>query len=221
MCALVIVDAVRHDLLPPLGPDAPDIVWDPTAALVRRIEAGERADGIFAIDAALDRLEAEGLIDGATRRPLVQAEFGLAARPGSGIAAPRDAAELEALLLSVPSLVYSQAGASGIYFSALIDRLGLGDAVRAKSIVIPAGLTGETVRDGKAVLAIQQMSELRAVPGIEIVGPFPADVQQTTDFSAAIFREADNRPGAEAFIAELTSPAARNAYLERGLRVRF
>jgi molybdate transport system substrate-binding protein len=221
MCALVIVDAVKQDILSRLGEDAPEIVWDPTAALMKRIEAGERADGIFAIDGSLDELEARGVISGATRRPLVQAEFGIAVQPGMQISAPADGEALKALLLRVPSIVYSRAGASGIYFEKLIDRLGIGEEIRAKSLVIPAGLTGEKVRDGQAALAVQQMSELRAVQGIDIIGPFPADVQQTTDFSAAVLSDAEDPTGAEAFIAALTTPAAREAYLARGLKVRF
>lgn len=221
MCALVIFDALKQDILPPLGRTAPEIVWDPTAALLKRIEAGERADGIFAIDQALEELEKQGIVDGATRRPLVQAEFGIAVQRGMEVSAPADGEALKALLIKVPSIVYSRAGASGIYFEKLIDQLGIGAEVRAKSVVIPAGLTGEKVRDGEVALAVQQMSELRAVEGIDIVGPFPADVQQTTDFSAAIFTDAVDRAGAEAFIATLMAPAARAAYAARGLRLRF
>lgn len=221
MCALVIYDAVRQEILPPLGEAAPEIVWEPTAALMRRIEAGEKADGIFAIDGPMDDLVARGLIDGATRRPVVQAEFGIAVR--QDMEAPRldDADDMIALLLSVPSIVYSRSGASGIYFEKLIDRLSIGEAVRAKSIVIPAGLTGEKVRDGEAVLAIQQMSELRAVDGIRIAGPFPEDCQQKTDFSAAVFTDAADRAGAMAFIDALTTPEAAKAYADRGLGLRF
>jgi molybdate transport system substrate-binding protein len=221
MCALVIIDAVKQEVLPPLGDDAPEIVWDPTAALMKRIGAGERADGIFAIDASLDELEARGVIDGATRRPIAEAEFGIAVKPGMGISAPADGEALKALLLNVPSIAYSRSGASGIYFEKLIERLGIVSQVRAKSVVIPAGLTAEKVRDGEAVLAVQQMSELRAVEGIHIIGPFPADVQQTTNFSAAVFTDADNPSGARAFIEALSTPAARAAYLARGLKVRF
>jgi molybdate transport system substrate-binding protein len=137
------------------------------------------------------------------------------------VSAPSDAETLKALLLDVPSIVYSRAGASGIYFEKLIDRLGIGEEIRAKSLIIPAGLTGEKVRDGQVALAVQQMSELRAVQGIDIIGPFPADVQQTTNFSAAVFFDAEDPTGAEAFIAALTTPAAREAFLARGLKVRF
>ncbi|MGQ7791207.1 molybdate ABC transporter substrate-binding protein [Faunimonas sp. B44] len=221
MCALVVIDAVKQDLLPTFGRTAPDIVWDPTAALLKRVEAGETADGIFAIDYAIDELTAAGRLDPASRRPIVQAEFGLAAQPGAQFPRPQDAAELIALLLEVPSIAYSRAGASGIYFEKLIDRLGIGDRVRAKSLVIPAGLTGERVRSGDAVLAVQQMSELRAVEGIEMVGPLPDDCQQTTDFSAAVFADAADPQGAAAFIGLLTSPAAGRSFAGRGLKLRF
>ena len=49
MAALVILDAVRQDLLPTLGDSAPEIIWDPTVALMARLRAGERADALFAI----------------------------------------------------------------------------------------------------------------------------------------------------------------------------
>lgn len=221
MCALVIIDAVRQDLLPILDDDAPEIIWDPTAALLKRIEAGDPTDGIFAIDYALDELAAAGLIDPATRKPIVQAEFGLAVQQGSSLALPTNAKELTTLLLDVPSIVYSRAGASGIYFEKLIDRLGIGDAVRSKSVVIPAGLTGEKVRDGEAVLTVQQMSELRAVGGIDILGPLPPDCQQTTDFSAAVFADAADPQGAVRFIDLLMSRSAAQSFVSRGLKLRF
>jgi molybdate transport system substrate-binding protein len=220
MAALVIINAVE-DILPAMGAAAPEIIWDPTAALMKRIEAGEKADGIFAIDASMQKLVERGLLDAATIRPVVQAEFGLAVRLDDDVAPPANRDELIRLLLDVPSIAFSRAGASGIYFEGLINRLGIGEAVRAKSTVIPAGLTGEKVKDGTAVLAVQQMSELRAVTGIRILGPFPPDVQQTTDFSAGVFTDAADPQGARAVVAALTTPAAREAYVARGLKPRF
>lgn len=221
MAALVILKAVEDDILPRLDGPRPDIVWDPTAALMQRIENGERADGIFAIDGSMQKLVTAGLIDPASVVPVVQAEFGIAVSMDMPAPPLNTASDLVALLLAVPTICYSRAGASGIYFETLIDRLGIGDAVRAKSLVIPAGLTAEQVRMGNAVLAIQQMSELRAVDGVRIAGPLPPDCQQTTDFSAGIFRGADAPGEASAFIAALTGDAARAAYIARGLKSRF
>jgi len=221
MCALVILDAVEQHVLPGLGAQAPELIWDPTAALMKRIAAGETADGICAIEASVDQLVADGLVDPASVRPVVQAEFGIAISRDWPAPKLETGDDLKALLLEVPSICYSRAGASGIYFETLIDRLGIGDEVRAKSLVIPAGLTGEKVRDGETVLAIQQMSELLAVDGIRIVGALPRGWQQNTDFAAGVFTRAQNRAGAQAFIDALVSPAAREAYLARGLNVRF
>jgi molybdate transport system substrate-binding protein len=221
MAALVILKAAEDDLLPALGATAPHMIWDPTAALMQRIAAQERADGIFAIDTPMDDLQARGLIDPATRRPVVEAAFGLAVAKGSGLRRPENARELIALLQAVPSVAMSRAGASGIYFESLIDRLGIGAEVRAKALVIPAGLTGEKVRDGHAVLAVQQMSELLAVEGIEILGPLPDDCQQVTRFDAAVFTDAAEPDGARAFIDHLTSAEAARSYLAHGLKVRF
>ena len=221
MAALVIIDSVGQDLLPALGDDAPEIVWDPTVALVQRISQGESADGLFAIDSHIERMVADGILRGDTVVPVVQAEFGFAARPGMDITAPTDADEVIRLLKDVPSIVMSRAGASGIYFEKLIDRLGIGEEVRAKALVIPAGLTGEKLVSGEAVLAFQQMSELRAVPGIDIVGPLPDDCQQVTNFSAAVFTDAQDPEGALRFIDLLRSPEAARSYEARGLKLRF
>lgn len=221
MCALVILNAVEEEIIPLMGARAPEMIWDPTAALTKRIEAGEPADGICAIEETVQILVAQRLIDPASVVPVVQAEFGIAVGLDMPAARLNDASDLIALLRAAPSVCYSRAGASGIYFESLIDRLGIGAEVRAKSTVIPAGLTGEKVRDGVAALAIQQMSELRAVPGIRIIGPLPPDCQQTTDFAAGIFTNAADPSGAADFIRALTSADAKAAYVARGLKIRF
>lgn len=221
MMALVIIDAVKQDLLPALGDGAPEIVWDPTVALMQRLEAGETADGLLAIDAYMDNMVDEGRLVADSYVPVVQAEFGIAVQSGMTVPRPRSADELIALLREVPSIAISRAGASGIYFEKLIDRLGIGDEVRAKTLVIPAGLTGEKLVAGDAVLAFQQVSELKAVPGIEIVGPLPDDCQQVTDFSAAVFSDAQDPDGAQRFIELIRSPQAAQSYAARGLKLRF
>jgi len=83
------------------------------------------------------------------------------------------------------SAALSHGGASGSYFAGLIEQLGIAETIRAKATVIPAGFTAEKLVSGEADLAIQQVSELMVVDGIDIVGPFPAEVQATMRFAAA------------------------------------
>lgn len=223
MSALILRKIVDDVILPQLPDDAPavDMVWDPTVALMARIRAGETADGLMAIEWALDALAADGLIEAAGRRRLVRAAFGLAVAGG----APKpDVSTVEGLrrtLLETPSLVYSRTGASGIYFERLIEALGVASEVRAKATVIPTGLTAELVANGRADLAIQQISELLAVDGVDLVGPFPDAVQETTDFGVAVFADAAYRPGVMGFIDALFTPRARRAYVESGLTPLF
>ena len=120
-------------------------------------------------------------------------------------------------MVSARAVAYSKAGASGIYFAGLIERLGIAQAVNARAIVIPMGFTAEKVASGEAEVAIQQVSELLTVPGIDIVGPFPPELQTVTRFDAATFAEAASPRGAMAFHAALTSPAAAKAYDDGGL----
>ena len=221
MAALVILDAVRQDLLPTLGDSAPEIIWDPTVALMARLRAGERADALFAIDNHMEGLLADGKLRVESYLPIVQAAFGIASQSGLSLTAPKNAYQLTDLLKSVPSIAISRAGASGIYFEQLIDRLGIGEEIRTKTLVIPSGLTGEKLTTGEAVLAFQQMSELKAVPGIDIVGPLPKDCQQVTNFSAAVFTDAKDPEGAGRFINLLRSPEAAKSFTAHGLKLRF
>lgn len=223
MSALAVMATINELVLPAVERDGAkvEMIWDPTVALMKRIKDGETADGIVAIDWALDELAAKGMIDVASRRPVAQAVVGLAVRVGAPRPDISTAAALKNTLLSTPSLVMSKAGASGIYFEKLIDELGIGDAIRAKALVIPRGLTGERLAAGEVELAIQQLSELMVVPGIDVVGPFPAELNATTDFSAAIFTGSNHTAAVTRFIDALLSGEARADYTRTGLVPRF
>jgi molybdate transport system substrate-binding protein len=219
LCGLAIMGAVEQTILPAYRASGHEahITWEPTTKLMERINAGERGDVVVLISWAIDELIDREIITAKSRTPIARARLGLGVRAGE----PKpDISTVDAFrqaLLDAPSIAYSRAGASGIYFEQLIDQLGIGDDVRAKSVVIPAGLTGEPVARGEADLAVQQISELMSVPGIDVVGPVPPEVQTSTDFEAAIFTGAANPAGARRFITALTSPEARRAYEATGL----
>jgi len=194
-----------------------DIDWRPTTAIMRSIDEGRRADVIIAINEAMDRLVATGIVRPGTRASLADSVLGVGVRQG----APRpDISTVEAFkraMVGARAVAYSKAGASGLYFSKLIDRLGIAAAVNARAVVIPMGFTAEKVASGEADLAIQQISELMSVAGIDVAGPFPAEIQTVSTFDAAIFTDAANPEGASALLEVLTSPAAAKAYADGGL----
>jgi molybdate transport system substrate-binding protein len=101
----------------------------------------------------------------------------------------------------------------------MIEKLGIADEVNAKATIVEKGFTGEAVIDGRADLAIQQVSELRYVPGIAVVGALPEPVQWYTDFSIAITSAGAASAGAAALHEFLLGELAQNAYVAEGLQL--
>jgi molybdate transport system substrate-binding protein len=159
----------------------------------------------------------QGRIREDSRRDLASSGVGLAVRAGT----PRpDISTPEAFrrtLLAARSIAYTATGASGIYFAELIERLGIGEAIRAKA-TIRDGLSGELAARGEVEIAVQQVSELMQVAGIDVIGPLPPALQKTTVFSAGILLTARNPAGAASLIGWLSTPATARVIRSKGLQ---
>jgi molybdate transport system substrate-binding protein len=189
----------------------------PTNALIARIKGGERADVAILTREGVDQLAGLGILDGASAVDLVRSVVGLAVKAGAPRPDIGTAEALKATLLAARSISYSRLGASGVYFAGLIERLGIAGAVNAKATIVPTGLTGEPVARGEVEMAVQQVSELKAVPGLDIVGPLPAGLQTPGVFSAAVFVGAPGAALARVFLETLASPEAAPAFTAAGL----
>jgi molybdate transport system substrate-binding protein len=191
--------------------------WIPTTLIMSKIAAGACPDIVVLIAGSMDRLAEQNHVDPATRVELCHSRLGLAVPPG----APHpDISSVESFvkaLLDARSVAYSIGGASGIYFRKLTEKLGIAYAIGAKATAIPAGFTAEKLMTGEADLAVQQVSELMVVPGAEIIGRFPEELQEVTSFSAAIMRGSARREAAERLIASLTGDRAAEAYRANGV----
>ena len=182
-----------------------------------RLQRGEPADVVIMTAQALDGLITQGKVIAGSRVDLVRSRIGVAVRAG----APKpDIASVDALkraLLQARSIAYSSS-ASGVYIATeLLPRLGIADAVKAKSRVVESGPVGAVVARGDAEIGFQQISELLPVDGIELVGPLPPEVQRVTVFSAGIAALSKAPDAARALIAFLASPAAAPAIGKTGL----
>jgi molybdate transport system substrate-binding protein len=193
------------------------ILWDPTTVLMRRIENGERADVIVAISGSMKALADSKIVRGQSVVEIAQVGLGLAVKSGAPHPAIATSREFINTLTNARAVAYSKGGASGIYFSELIARLGIADQINTRAVTIPAGFTAEKVASGEADLAVQQISELMSVEGVEVIGPFPAEYQKTTNFSAAVFSDAANPEGAAKFIQALRTEHSQEAYRAGGL----
>jgi molybdate transport system substrate-binding protein len=190
------------------------IVWGNAATLKTRYLEGEQADVAVLTAAAIDDLIKAGKVTG--KLDLARSGMGFAVRAG----APKpDISSPEALkrtLLAAKSVGYSSQGASGVYFVTVLERLGIAAEVKAKHKDTP-GAVGELVASGEAEIGMQQIPELAAVPGVEVIGPLPGELQVMTMFSAALDAKAKDNEAAKAFVKFISGPAAAAAYKAKGL----
>ncbi len=196
---------------------AVSISYDPAKVMMERIARGETADLAIIGGSAIEDLVRAGKVAPGSKRTIASCGIGIAVLAGAkkpDIGSP-DA--FKNALLAAKSIAWTREGASGIYFTKLIERLGIADLVKAKAVRQPGGLIGELVAARKAELAVQQIPELMAVPGIELVGPLPQEIQQTTVSSAGIFTGAPEPRAAQALLDFLTTPASARVFKARGL----
>jgi molybdate transport system substrate-binding protein len=186
-------------------------------AIPVRLDRGEAIDVVIMAGPALDVLIQQGKVRAGSRADLVQSKIGMAVKAG----APRpDISSVEALkraLLAAKSIAYSDS-ASGVYLSTeLFPQLGIWEQIKGKSKKIDADPVGGFVATGEFQIGFQQISELKPVKGIDIVGELPPGAQRVTVFAAGIPATATHPDAARALIQWLASPAAYEAIKNSGL----
>ena len=186
-------------------------------AIPLRLERGEAIDVVIMAAPALADLIQQGKVRAGSRVDLVESRIGMAVKAG----APKpDISTVDALkrtLLTAKSIAYSDS-ASGVYLSTeLFPKLGIADQIQGKSRKIEADPVGEAVAKGEIEIGFQQISELRPVKGIDIVGPLPPGAQKVTVFAAGIPATSKQPAEAKALIKWLASPAAHSVIKESGL----
>jgi molybdate transport system substrate-binding protein len=194
--------------------------WGPSMgatpqAVPNRIARGEPVDVVIGVREALDKLAAGGKLVSET--DVAKALIGAVVRAGAPHPDISSVDAFKRTLENAKSIAYSDS-ASGVYISTVLySRLGVSDAVRAKSRMIPADPVGEVVARGDAELGFQQMSELKPVKGVDLLGPIPADIQKVTTFTAALATAAKERAAGEALIRFLSAPEAAEAIRSSGM----
>jgi len=196
--------------------------WGPSMgstpeAIPSRLQRGEPVDVVIMVGYALGDLIKQGRIAADSRVDLARSKIGMAVRAG---ATKPDISSVEAFkraLIAAKSIAYSDS-ASGVYVSTeLFQRLGIADELRPKSKEIKGERVGNVIARGDAEIGFQQVSELLPVPGIDFVGPIPAELQKITVFSAGMATAAKDPNAAKTLIEFLASPAAMAAIKKSGL----
>jgi molybdate transport system substrate-binding protein len=158
---------------------------------------------VILTDAAIDTLIGQGKLSQG-RIDLAKSFIGVAVRAGTPKPDIGSVPAFIATLRAARAISRSKLGASGLHFETVLKKLGIADELAPK-IKIYDGYAGQACADGEVDIAIQQISELMPVAGLEIVGPLPDELQKMTIFSAGIGAGTPRRAAAEKFIGYIKS----------------
>ena len=192
-----------------------------TGAAVKRIQDGETADVVIITRQGIDSFVKDGKVAASTVTNVARDGIGVAVRKGApkpDISTP-DA--LKRTLLAAKSITYSNPalGAhSAIHVAKVLERLGIANEMHAKTVFpTPPGTVGEVVANGEAEIGVWPFQLLLPVAGIEIVGPLPGDLQDTSVISAAIMGGTKNAEAAKALVDFLRTPEAAAVIKAKGM----
>lgn len=187
-----------------------------TNVLIPKIGAGETADVAILTDAGIEGLIEHGTLAAGSRRDLARSAIGIAVKAGAPKPDIRTVDSFKQTLLAARSIAFSRSGASGIHFANLISQLGIADEVARKARIFD-GVVGTLAARGEVEIAVQQVSELKLVGGIDIVGPLPDALQKVTVFSAGVFATSARPAAAGLFIEALRTPDVAAVMRNQGL----
>jgi len=190
--------------------------WVPTVEMMKRLKEGEKVDLVLMSSTNIDELTKLGRLTAGTKVDVVRSGIGVAVRKGAPHPDISSGEKLKATLLAAKSIAYST-GPSGVYLVGLFEKMGIADAIKAKTTQITGVPVGELVARGDAEIGFQQVPEILPVKGIDYLGPLPADVQSVTTFSTAIHTDAKAGEAAAAWVKYLTAPAATEVIRKHGL----
>jgi len=187
-----------------------------SAAIQRRIEAGEQFDAIFLTVSQLDALVKEGKIVSGTRTEIARSGMAIAVHDGAPKADISTVDALKRAVIAAKSIAYAREGASGVYFMALAKRLGIVDQLKLKP-VDSGDAVGAAVASGTAEMGILPVSEILPVKGAAVLGEFPKEVQDYALMVGGVGAGAKEAGVAKELIKFATAPAAVPVIRKKGM----
>ena len=193
------------------------IKYDVSAALKRQIEAGEPFDVALIVAPIIDDLLRQGKVAAGTRADIARGAIGVAVKRGAAKPDINSAEAFKRALLNAKSIAYSAEGASGIYFTGLLERLGIVAETKPKLRPMSAGAVVQPVAKGEVEIAVASVPTVLREPGAELVGRLPPELQHYVVYTGGVGAAAKDAQAAKALVEFLSAPAAMSVMNSKGL----
>ncbi|HEY1541366.1 MAG TPA: substrate-binding domain-containing protein [Xanthobacteraceae bacterium] len=193
------------------------VLTDVAAVMKRRIEQGEPFDLAVLVNFQADDLIRQGKLVADSRADVMKAGIGLAVRRGAAKPDISTVAAFKQTLLKVKSIVYLKEGASTIHLEKVLAELGIAEALKAKTTKTTGESVSEMVASGEAEIGIIVIPNILSVPGAELVGPLPPEIQSYITFTAAVSPNSPNQQAARDVIKLMQSPAGVQSIKKNGM----
>jgi len=215
------VRAVVDELVPRFESASGDkvvIQFEPSTQLKKRIDAGEPFDLVIMTTTLIDDEIKAGKLSADSRTFIARSGLGMSIRSGAKKPNISTVNGFKNALLNAESITYATQGASAAPFEVLVAKLGITSQLRPKYNLRPtAAEVGEAVSSGIVEIGIAPVSEILPVRGVELVGPFPKEVQSYVEMTGAVSANAKEKDEAKKLLAFITAPGNMPVFKMKGM----
>ena len=215
------VKAILEDLVPQFERATEHklkITFGTAVPLKRQIDGGETFDVVILTPAMLDDLAKSGKVAAGSTAVVAKSGIGVAIKQGAPKPDIASAEGLKKTILAAKAIAYSKEGQSGAMMARVIERLGLTEQMKDKTVLeTRSGLTAANVVEGRADYAFVLISEILPIAGAELAGPLPAELQSYVVFTAGIGADSKESAAAKSFIDFVRGPAGAAVLKTRGM----
>jgi molybdate transport system substrate-binding protein len=192
------------------------IHFDSTPNLIKLATSAPFDLGVVPVD-VFKSAEAKARFAPGPTTDIARVGYGVIVRAGAPKPDVSTPNALKKMLLDAKSVTFLPASAAGAYVSSVFERLGIAEAMKAKTVSqTSTGEIAKAVAKGDAEAGVFLINVLMA-PGVELAGPFPGELQNDLVFTAAIAADTKEAEAAKAFIAFLQTPAATAIIKAKGM----
>ncbi|WP_394778579.1 molybdate ABC transporter substrate-binding protein [Undibacterium sp.] len=198
-----------------------DVQYVPVGTLVQGLQQGAQQDAIVLSEEQMVQAQVKGWAVPGSSFALGTVAVGVAVRDGAPVPDISTPDKLKEVLLAARSITYvaPDKGTSGKHFADVLQRMGIADTLKARTVLADGGYALEPVARGEVDIGVQQITEILPVKGVKLIGPLPEPYGKTTVYAIALSGNAKNAAAAEAFFVYLHSAEVRGIFAAKGFLV--